>query len=432
MNESQAGNPFARTVRTLTKIEPNEFRATLLSFLFAVSIMTGYFILRPVRDALSSDWTDVQLSTLWTSTFVISAIAVSVYGAVISRVRFKRIVPGVYAFIAIALAAFYIVGVTLGENDLVNRTYYVFASVLGLFHLSVFWTFMSGLYNSEQARRLFAVIGFGATVGAIIGPTIAALLTARLGSLNMLFASAVFFLLPIPLVGQLDAMRTKELGNADDQGDLLRDGKLGVNPFAGFARFASNPYLLWIGLFILLYVMMNTFLYYELRKVLGEFERDQRAQIWALIDLSVNVLTAITALFATSRLTTRFGMPKTLALVPLIMALGWVVVAINPAMITVVIVQIIRRAGNYAVTRPGREMLFTLVDSETRFKAKPVIDTVVYRGGDVATAWLYTTIVSVFGLGLAGVAVVGAFFATAWAGVGAYLGRRFERQAGER
>ena len=431
MNEQVPSSPFARAVRILTKIEPNEMRATLLSFLFAVSIMCGYFILRPVRDALSSDWTDVQLSTLWTSTFIISAIAVSIYGAVISRVSLKRIVPGVYAFIAIALAGFYVAGVTLGENDFVNRSYYVFASVLGLFHLSVFWTFMSGLYNSQQARRLFAVIGFGATTGAIVGPAIAALFTAKLGSLNMLFVSAVFFLLPIPLVGQLDAMRTMELGNPDEQQDLQRDGKLSANPFSGFTHFVSNPYLLWIGLFIFLYVMMNTFLYYELRKVLGDFDRDQRAQIWALIDLAVNVLSGLTALFATSRLTTRFGMPKTLALVPLIMALGWVVVAINPAMITVVLVQIIRRAGNYAITRPGREMLFTLVDSESRFKAKPVIDTVVYRGGDVATGWFYTMIVSVFGLGLAGVAIVGAFFATAWAGVGVYLGRRFEQKAAE-
>ena len=307
MNENEPGTPFTRAVKVLTKIEPNEIRATLLSFLFAVSIMSGYFILRPVRDALSSDWTDVQLSTLWTSTFIISAIAVSLYGAVISRVSFKRIVPGVYAFIAIALAGFYAAGVTLGENDLVNRTYYVFASVLGLFHLSVFWTFMSGLYNSEQSRRLFAVIGFGATTGAIIGPLFVTLLADNLGSLNMLFVAAVFFLLPIPLVGQLDDMRTRELGNADEQRDLMRDGKLGVNPFSGFTRFVSSPYLLWIGVFILLYVMMNTFLYYELRKVLGEFDRDQRAQIWASIDLAVNVLSATdSALFATSRLTTRF------------------------------------------------------------------------------------------------------------------------------
>jgi AAA family ATP:ADP antiporter len=429
MNDNNNSNPIARLVKAVTKVEPNELRATVLSFLFAFSIMAAYFILRPVRDALSSDWSDEQLSWLWTSTFFFSAIAVSLYGAVISHVRLKVIVPGVYIFFSLTLVGFYVGGSMLGENDLLNRAYYVWASVLGLFHLSVFWTFMSGLYNKEQAKRLFSIIALGATAGAIAGPAFVAALAGKVGSLNMLLVSAVLLLVPIPLIGQLDRLRGTALGNADVQAELARDNKLGVNPIAGFTRFVSKPYLLWIGAFILLYVMMNTFLYYELRKVMGDLDRETRAQIWASIDLSVNVLAAVTALFATGRLTTRFGMPTTLAVVPIIMALGWAVVAFNPVMLTVVLVQVVRRAGNYAITRPGREMLFTLVDDETRFKAKPVIDTVVYRGGDVATAWFYTTIVKVFGLGLAGVAGVGAIFALVWAAVGAYLGRRFDAES---
>jgi len=429
MNSEGRQNPITRFVKVATKIEQNELKATLLSFLFVFSIMVAYFILRPVRDALSSDWTDEELSWLWTSTFFFSAIAVSIYGAVISHLRFKVIVPGVYIFFSLSFVGFYVAGVTLGENDLVNRVYYVWASVFGLFHLSVFWTFMSGLYNRDQSKRLFSVIGLGATAGAIVGPAFVTLFANQIGSLNMLLVSAALLLVPIPIISSLDQLRTSDLGNPDAQADLLRDGKLSVNPFSGFTRFLSNPYLLWIGLFILLYVMMNTFLYYEIRKAVADLDRGQRAQIWASIDLAVNLLAAVTALFATGRLTTRFGMAKTLALVPLVMAVGWAAVAISPAAITVVIVQVIRRAGNYSITRPGREMLFTLVDNETRFKAKPVIDTVVYRGGDVATAWFYTTIVSVFGLGLAGLAIVGAFFATLWAVVGAYLGGRFERES---
>jgi AAA family ATP:ADP antiporter len=429
MNDKDNSNPIARLVRAATKIEPNELRATILSFLFAFSIMAAYFILRPVRDALSSDWTDEQLSWLWTSTFFFSALAVSLYGAVIPHVRLRVIVPGVYIFFSLTLVGFYIGGSTLGDNDLLNRAYYVWASVLGLFHLSVFWTFMSGLYNKEQAKRLFGIIALGATSGAIAGPAFVAAFAGKIGSLNMLLVSAALLLVPLPLIGQLDRLRATALGNADTQAELARDSKLGVNPFSGFARFVSNPYLLWIGAFIFLYVMMNTFLYYELRKVMGDLDRETRAQIWASIDLAVNMLAAFTALFATGRLTTRFGMPTTLALVPVIMAVGWALVAFNPVMLTVIFVQVVRRAGNYAITRPGREMLFTLVDDETRFKAKPVIDTVVYRGGDVATAWFYTSIVKIFGLGLAGVAGVGALFALLWATVGAYLGRRFESQS---
>ena len=174
---------------------------------------------------------------------------------------------------------------------------------------------------------------------------------------------------------------------------------------------------------------MNTFIYFELRTALGEFERDVRAQYWGGIDLAVNSLAAVTALFATGRLATRAGMPTTLALVPALMVAGWLVVAINPALMVLIGLQVARRAGNYAITRPGREMLYTIVDAETRFKAKPVIDTVVYRGGDVASAWLYTAITATLGLGLAGVALVSAALCAAWAGAGVFLGRKYDRSS---
>jgi len=424
---TESNNPLSRLIKATSKVEANELKATLLSFSFVFVIMMAYFILRPVRDALSSDWTDEQLSWLWTSTFVFSALAVSVYGAVISRVRFKVIVPGVYVFFAISFAGFYVAGSTLGNNDLVNRIYYVWTSVFSLFHLSVFWTFMSGLYNKEQAKRLFSVIAVGAMAGAIAGPLFVTLFADTIGSLNMLWVSATLLLVPIPIIAKLDQLRTSELGNADAQSDLLRGNRLGTNPFAGFTLFVNNRYLLWIGLFILLYVVMNTFIYFELRKAMGDFDREQRTLIWAQIDLTINILAACTALFATGRLTTNFGMSKTLALIPFLMIGGWLVVAASPALATLIGVQIIRRAGNYAITRPGREILFTLVDSETRFKSKPVIDTVVYRGSDVATAWFYTKLVSVFGLGLAGIAVVGAVVAAAWVATALHLGRMFEK-----
>ncbi len=424
---TERSNPLSRLIKATAKVEAHELKATLLSFSFVFVIMMAYFILRPARDALSSDWTDVQLSWLWTSTFVFSALAVSVYGAVISRVRFKVILPGVYVFFAISFAGFYVAGSTLGDNDLVNRIFYVWTSVFSLFHLSVFWTFMSGLYSKEQAKRLFSVIAVGAMAGAIAGPLFVTLYREAIGELNMLLVSATLLLVPIPIIAKLDQLRSSELGNADAQGDLLRGNRLGTNPFAGFTNFVNNRYLLWIGLFILLYVVMNTFIYFELRKALGDLDREQRTLIWAQIDLAINILAIFTALFATGRLTTKFGMSKTLALIPFLMIGGWLVVAASPALATLIAVQIIRRAGNYAITRPGREMLFTLVDSETRFKSKPVIDTVVYRGSDVATAWFYTKLVSAFGLGLAGIAVVGAVVAAAWVATAVHLGRMFEQ-----
>jgi len=429
MIDADRGNVFTRLVRTATKVEQHELKATLLSFMFVFVLMTAYFILRPVRDALSSDWTDAQLSWLWTSTFVFSAIAVSVYGGVISRLRFKIIVPTVYAIFAATFVGFYIAGSTLGENDYVNRAFYVWLSVFSLFHLSVFWTFMSGLYNKEQAKRLFAVIALGATAGAIVGPSIPTFFADDIGTINLLLIAAVLLLVPIPLIGVLERLRGSDLGNADMQADLTREQHLGANPFSGFQKFASNPYLIAIGLFILCYVIMNTFIYFELRKMLGDFDREIRAQYWGGIDLAVNSLAAVTALFATGRLATRAGMPFTLALIPALMVGGWLIVAVQPALAVLIGLQVARRAGNYAITRPGREMLYTIVDAETRFKAKPVIDIVVYRGGDVATAWIYTAITANLALGLAGVAIISAVLCAGWAVVGVFLGRNYDQAA---
>ena len=427
MNDARRDGAAARFIKAATKIESNELMATLLSFTFVFVLMTAYFILRPVRDSLSSDWTDEQLSWLWTSTFFFSLIAVSIYGAVISRVRFRVIVPSVYTFFAVTFVGFYILGTTLGENDLVNRAFYVWLSVFSLYHLSVFWTFMSGLYNKEQAKRLFSIIAMGASLGAIVGPSIPTFFADSIGNLNLLLIAAVLLIVPIPIILKLESLRISHLGNENVQADLTKDEKLGGNPFSGFKTFISNPYLLAIGLFILLYVIMNTFIYFELRKMMGDFDREVRTQIWGGIDLAVNSLALLTALFATGRLATRVGMPSTLALIPALMVGGWVVVALSPVLAVLVGLQVIRRAGNYAITRPGREMLFTAVDADTRFKAKPVIDIVVYRGGDVITAWVYTALTTTLGLGLAGIATVSAIIAAIWAGAGVFLGRKYDR-----
>ena len=251
-------------VKAANKIEAqNETVATVLSFLFVFVLMAAYFMLRPVRDSLSSDWTDVELSWLWTSTFFISAIAVSIYGGVISRMRLRVIVPGVYTFFALTFVGFYVAGYTLGENnDLVNRAYYVWISVFSLYHLSVFWTFMSGLYDKAQAKRLFSIIAMGATAGALAGPAVAALFVTKIGNLNLLLIASVMLVATIPIILRLEGLRGSELGQNDVQDNLTSDQELDGNPFSGFKTFISNPYLLAIGLFILLYVVMNTFIYF--------------------------------------------------------------------------------------------------------------------------------------------------------------------------
>ncbi|MBT8084482.1 MAG: MFS transporter, partial [Woeseia sp.] len=360
---------IARYVQSATKIQPNELKATLFSFTFVFLLMAAYFILRPVRDAMSSDWTDQELSWLWTSTFAFSTLAVVAYGAIIPRIRFERLVPSVYAFFSASFIAFYFGSSLLPDPVWVDKTFYVWLSVFSLFHVSVFWSFMSGLFNKEQAPRLFAVIATGASAGAVAGPLIPTLFADDLGTMNLLLISAVLLLLPIPIIGALQNLKKTELGNAGLEADLSEQVRLGRNPFAGFMLLLRDRYLLGIALFILLYVAMNTVFYFELRDLLRDFERATRAQIWGGIDLVINSLAIITATFGTGRLATRFGMGTTLALIPALMIGGWLIVAASPLLAVVVGLQIARRAGNYAITRPGREMLFTLVDDETRYKA---------------------------------------------------------------
>ena len=428
MSEASSNNPIKRIIKATTLVEPNEIRATVLSFLFVFTLFTAYFILRAARDSLASEWSRVDTSLLWTMTFFVSIVAVSVYGFVVSRARFNRIVPGAYLIFAMSFVGFYLGSQWVEDSVSVDKSFYVWLSVFSLFHASVFWSFMSGTFSKEQAPRLFAIIATGASTGGIVGPGIAGFLTEEIGFMNLLLVAAGLLLTTLPMISGLKTLKATDLGNEDLEADLSEAKRLGRNPFAGFLIFIRNPFLVAIGVFILMYVSMSTFVYMELREALAVFERAERAEIYARIDLAVNTLSIVVALFATGRFATRFGMPATLALIPLLMIAGWLVVAAVPLLIVLYGLQVFRRAGNYAVTRPGRETLYTIVDDETRYKAKPVIDIVVYRGGDMATAWFHTMLKEVFVLGLGGVALVAAALCGIWALSGVYLGRRYNEE----
>jgi AAA family ATP:ADP antiporter len=388
--------------------------------------MSAYYILRPVRDAMASDWTDAEVSWLWTLNFFISTAIVALYGVMVSKFRFRLLVQTMYGIFAISFIIFYALGSVFEDRTVIDKSFYVWVSVFSLFHISVFWTFMSELFSKEQSGRLFGIIAVGASVGGLIGPSITAFFSVSLGTDNLMLVASIMLLIPIPIIFYLQSLKSKELNNEVLEIPISNQS-IGGNSLAGFKMFFSNPYLLSIGLFIFLYTGISSFVYFELKNLLSDFSRSERSVIWAQMDLAVNILAISTGLFATGRIVTKFGMPATIAMIPIIICIGLLVLAISPLLGVVMILQIIRRAGNYAVTRPAREMLFTLVNQETRFKAKPVIDIVAYRGGDMLTAWLFTGLTQGLGLGLAAVAAVGAGIASLWALVGIYLGKWFER-----
>lgn len=429
MGDSSRSNPLTRIVRATTKVEANELNATLLSFVFVFVLMTAYSILKPVRDALGGDWGAVGLSVAWTANFVLSVIAVSAYGTALSIFRFRVVVPGVYAFFALTFLSLYVITASVAEPVLINKGFYVWVSVFSLFHLSVFWSFMSDLFDKSQAPRLFGFIAAGASAGAIVGPLLTGLLVDSIGTNALMLVSATLLLVPIPIILILEKLRVSELGNEDVRADLSMQKAIGKNPFAGFSIFISSKYLLTIGAFILLYVTISTFVYFELQDLTSEYGINTRAKIWSWIDLATNVLTLLTAAFVTSRIVTRFGMPTALSLMPGLIAVGVLVLIAAPTLVALAMFQVLRRVGNYAITRPSREMLYTIVDRETRFKAKPVIDIVIYRGGDMVTAWMFTFVAKGLGLGLAGIAFVISGIAVAWAAVAIFLGRSYDRNA---
>ncbi len=419
--------PLQRILARACDIQPREVRATLASFALVLMLMGSYYILRPVRDAMASDWTDAEVSWLWTFTFLFSAVAVSVYGGAVTRVRFQRLVPSVYGFFALSFVLFYLGTQTISDRVLLDKSFYVWISLFSLFHVSVFWSFMADTFSKPQATRLFGFIGAGASIGAIGGPAMAAFLAGDLGTEPLLLIASGLVVLTLPLVIWIQRLKFSDLENRDVAAATGDFDFIGGNPLAGFAEFFGSRYLLGIGLFIFFYTSIGSFVYFELKNLLADFDMETRSQIWASMDLVVNSLTIVVAAFATGRIARHFGLSFTLASIPVLIGAGMLILAAAPMVSVVVALQIIRRAGNYAVSRPAREMLFTAVDREVRFKAKPVIDIVIYRGGDMLNAWAFTALTQGLGLGLAAVALVGAGIAACWAATGIFLGRRFDQ-----
>ena len=328
-------------------------------------------------------------------------------------------------FFAITFVVIYYGIVQSAELQVLNKVFYVWVSVFSLFNISVFWSLMAEIFHDTQAKRLFGFIGAGASVGAILGPFMAVLLTT-IATVDMLLLWATAFLLvAMPIIFSIQNNRSAGKFELHPENPDDYTGLIGGHPLAGFKKFVQSPYLLGIALFIFFYTSISSFIYFELKNLLVDYEITERARIWAIIDLSVNILTISIAIFATGRIARYLGLPFTLACIPVLVCLGLLLLAAWPSIAVVVTLQIIRRAGNFAISRPAREMLFTVVSREKRFKAKPVIDIVIYRGGDMLNAWAFTFLTQGLGLGLSAVAIVGAGIAAVWAVLGYFLGIRF-------
>jgi AAA family ATP:ADP antiporter len=419
---------LARLLAPGARVAPQERRAVILAFICNFVLLGSYYILRPVRDTVATIIGTAQLQNLFTATFVGTLLAAPLYAMLVSRLKLTRLLPGVFWFWLANVLLFQLLFELAPRSLAVAAAYYVWVSVANLFMISVFWSLMVDMFTPAQATRLFALIAAGGSLGAIAGPLLTRLLVGRLRLSGLLLVAAAGFLIVIVLVYGL--MREKRrLHDRDQDGQQTTlDHGLSGNPFEGFGQVFKSRYLLSQAAFMLLMTWANTVAYFLQTDVIAHAFAavEERAQAIADIDLVVNIASAAILLFGLGRLVQRFGVSAGLVLTPLIMLLAFFVVAIAPSLLIVQGLQVVRRVAQYAIARPSREICFTVVEQSSRYKAKNVIDTVVYRLGDVSSAWMQAGLRAA-GFGLGGAVTVGIGACLAWGGVARYAGRRYEQ-----
>jgi ATP:ADP antiporter, AAA family len=357
------------------------------------------------------------------------------YGALVAKIRRSIFLPLIYGFVAVALAT--VGGVLQAQRQslAVAQFFYVFISVLSLFLVSVFWSFLVELFDSGQAKRLFPVIAAGGTAGALVGPLFTDVTARTIGNAGILFVGAALFVLAVLLQAILIRLWKAGPEPRRDRGEVhhqTRDRALGGNPFAGITLVLRSPYLLGIAAYVALLATATTFLYFEQLRLVSETFSDTqtRTSVFARIDWIVQSLTILAQLFITGRIASRMGLVVLLTMIPVAILFGFVALAMWNTFAVLAVVIVLRRSGEYAFVRPGREMLWTPMSKETKYKAKNFVDVPVYRGADAAVAQLQRAIEGA-GLGVQTAALLGALGAILWAANGWWLGRRYDAAAGE-
>lgn len=406
-------------------VRPNELRALLLACAFNFVILGSYYVIRPIRDDIAAASGVETLPWLYSGTLCTMLLANAAFSAIAARMSRRKFLPIAYRFFIVNLIAFYLLmrALTPAQNLWVGRVFFVWVSVFNLFVVSLFWAFMSDVFDSEQAKRLFAFISVGGSLGAIAGPIVTASLVRQIGAPNLLLVTAVLLEIAPWCVKFFPVVRLPESTSTWREPGAERP--LGGGIVAGVSHVLRSPYLLGICAFMLLFAVLSTIVYFQQAEITGHqfHDRAARTAFFAQLDLSVNTLTILGQLFITGRLLKWFGVALTLALLPALNALGFLGLGLVPALSLLAVFQVLRRAGNFAITRPAREVLFTVLRREDKYKAKSFIDTFVYRAGDQIGAWSYP-LLNWFGLGLTGIAFLAAPLAAIWCALSFWLGKK--------
>ena len=423
-----------RRLARAVNAESGELTAVLAGFALFFCLFAGYFMLRPIREAMGITGGVSNLQWLFSATFVVMLLAVPLFAWLNSKVPRIQFIDWVYGFFCLNLLAFVLLFRLDHDSVWLARVFYVWISVYNLFVVSVAWSLMADVFDAAQARRLFAFIAAGASVGGLCGPLLSTLLVGYVGESGLMLMAAVLLGVAISLKRYLMGWREgRGAGRPGAQASESPRRPVAGNPFSGLTRLLRSRYLLGIGAFILLLTSVSTFLYFEQARLVAALfpDRAEQVRVFGVIDFVVQAGALSAQLFITGRLAQRLGVRVLLALVPALVSLGFIGLALAPTFAMLAGLMIVRRIGEYAFVRPGREMLFAPLDAESKYKVKNFIDTVVYRGGDALSGWAKAGL-DMLGQGTWLVAVVGAFCAALWGLLGWYLGGRADAQAGER
>ena len=422
----QPDSAFHRFLSKIIDVRPSEVPALAWSWLYIFSLLSSYYIMRPIRDQMGVAGGVNNLQWLFTGTLIGMLVLNLPFSWLVQTFPREKFIAISYRFFAanILLFALALYAATPEQTIWVGRIFFIWTSIFNLFVVSIFWQMIVDVFTSEQGKRLFGFIAAGATLGAISGSAFTVSTVEHMAPTYLMIGAAVMLEVAVFCVRRLSGLSSSlsERPVAEQS-----EAPIGGTLLSGFRDALSSGYLLNVSLFLLLYAVTSTFLYFQQAAVVSHSFESRAAQtaFFASVDLGVNVLTLAVQLFLTGRILKRFGVGTTLSMLPVFSVIGFGAVALIPTLASVVGFQLIRRAGNFAIARPTREVLFTVLPREDRYKAKSFIDTAVYLLGDQLGAWSFA-LLTTLGLGLTQVSVVAAAVSGCWLANSWWLGRRQE------
>ena len=418
-------------VTRLFGLRKDELGPALLSAGLFFLILCGYYILRPIREEMGLAGGVKNLPQLYLVNLAVMLALAPVFGAVATRWSRRVFVPAVYLFFMTNMLVFFVLMRVLPDRGglALGRVFYVWISVYNMWSVSLFWSFMADGYGLERSKRLFGVIAVGGSLGAVLGSGITAQLVAVIGVPYLILAAAVMMTGAAILVNYLGrrlgwarkvAKPNAAVAPPTDRGHF----------WSGLTELIKSPYLMAAAGYILLFTITSTFLYFQQAQIVSDAVADRaaRTQIFARMDLWVNILTFGTQIFLTGRLISGWGVGRVLMFLPVLTVLGFVALGAAPTLTVLIGFQVLRRAANYALSKPARETLYTIVSRDQKYKVKSFIDTFVYRGGDAIGSLAFDALAKV--MSLSGIAFVTVPVAMLWSFFGYYLGRK-QKQLGE-